>query len=275
MSSRIALTAILILGASASADAQNPYIRNPSRWEREHADRQRVVVQPAEVKGAVEGIAPGIIAVLDAHGRAWRVGVRGAKVQVTGTADADYLRTGMTVEFKGNLDGKGALTEKVDELKIVTPSPGESPGLFPADSGAEGEAKAANGKPARRSTATKGLKGGAVAPGMYRIVGRLVVEHGGKLLVLAGRNKLALELADPPKIDVAVTDLSLVARGDKISAKGFRIAPRGGTMIGQLKAADVTIELSEPLAGPEKNRAAARPDTKRSPKRDTPEGPRL
>ncbi len=229
-------------------------------------------MQPAEVQGTIEGSMGGFIVVMDANNRPARIDVQGAKVHVTGNANADFLHPGLTVEFKADIDSHGVAKEKVSELKIITPSAHNPPGLFPPDSGTDEKGDAVDNKPtkpAKRVAASKGAKAGAITPGSYRIVGRLTADHGETLSVQAGRYKVSLKLSDEPTIDVDLSDLSLVAKGDRLSAKGIKVM-RGGIAVG-LKAKEVTVELAEPLAGTKKKGTTAKPKSKRPPTHVTPD----
>ena len=81
--------------------------------------------------------------VVDGNNQSWRVAVPPmAKVQVTGSATADYLQSGQIVELKADIDDRGAMKEKVGELKLVSLSAEKQMGLFPPDSeGKAGEEK--------------------------------------------------------------------------------------------------------------------------------------
>lgn len=269
MPPRQTIVAAILLLATVSANAQIIPDRSRDRDNRQ-LNRQPVIV-PGDLKGTIEGIMPGVLVVRDTQNMPWQVAVQGAKVEVTGTATADFLKTGMTVELTGTVDGHLAVKEKVSEMKIVTPSHDNPSGLFPAAGAEESSVAPDNGKASKstkRPSGTKTAKQGAVTPGKYRIVGKLVVERGEKLTVQTGRNKVSLQLAENPKIDVAMSDLYVAAKGDRISAKGMQTVKMvKGQPVGQFKAAEVKVELAEPVEGIKKS-PAARPEPKRPPKRD-------
>ena len=149
MFARLLLATALVIGLSASLQAQ--YLRHSAQ-----PGRQTVVpTQPAEIEGTVEGVTRGGIAVVDANNHSWRVAVPPtAKVQVTGSATADCLQAGQIVELKADIDDRGAMKEKVGELKIVSLSAEKQLGLFPPDSdGKAGEEKGAFGAGAARCRA--------------------------------------------------------------------------------------------------------------------------
>ena len=234
MLSRLALAALLVIGLSVPLQAQNMR-RGQQGWQGAMAQ------PPTDIDGTVQGVMPGRIMVLDKNNQSWQVVVpAAAKVQVTGGATADYLQNRMIVEFKAEIDDQRTIKDKVEELKVVTLSPGEKTGLFPPESKADdqggfaagGDATATGKKTAKRSTASAGksaAKAGGIAAGAYRVVGRLIVGRGGKLSVNVSRGKpLAFELSDKLAIGVDFTDYTAAKKGDKISAKVIKIPPRSG-----------------------------------------------
>ncbi len=277
MSSRLLLAALLVIGLSAPLQAQNNR-RAQQGWQ---AAAQQ---PPTDVDGAVEGLMRGCIMVLDKNNQSWQIAVpMAAKVQVTGGATADYLQKGMIVEFKAEIDDQRTVKEKVEELKIVTPT-GTKTGLFPPDSKAgedQGGFAASKtndagtgGKPAKRPSATAGkspAKTKGFAAGSYRIVGRLVVGHGGHLSAVTPRGKFPFELSDKVAIGVDLADYTIAAKGDKISAKVIKIPPRPGSAqpqaITSAIATEVKIELAEPLVGGKKKGPAAKSEAKHPAKR--------
>jgi hypothetical protein len=234
---RLFLAAGLVFALSAFAEAQ------PRRGQ---AAPQAQFTEPKEIEGPITGVMQGLIVITNtATTFPCRVIVPpNAKVQVTGTAKADYLRAGLLVEFQGEVDDRGALKDKVGELTVVAPSPDRHVGVFlPAADGEGAFGGAAPAKPAKRT-------GGAIAAGTYRIVSRLAAA-GGKFSVKIGRN--VTELTDEPKIKVNLSDYTLASKGDKATIKGMKAA--GQEVI---KAEEVKIELAEPLAGGVKKKTPAK-----------------
>ena len=281
MSLRILLAALLVIGLSTPLQAQQNFRANQRGWQQPAMAQQ----QATDVDGVVEGVMPGRIMILDKGNHAWQVAVpAAAKVQVTGGATADYLQKGLIVEFKAEIDDKRAIKGQVEELKVVTLSAGEKTGLFPPESKAEDQGgfgtgtDAATGKnppSAPQRPAKARAKSGAVAAGSYRIVGRLVVLHGGKYSVVTPRGKFPFELSDKVAIGVDFADFSAASKGDKITAKVYKIPPRTASPQSQLLtsavAAEVKIELAEPLVGAKKKGTTAKSEAKhpaKHPKKD-------
>jgi len=102
--------------------------------------------------------------------------------------------------------------------------------------------------------AAKGVAAAAPA-GSYRIVGRLMVERGGKLKVHTPHGVVSLELTEQPTVSVDSADVTMAAKGDKISVRGLVMPTRTGPMV---QAKEVKIELAEPLAGGKKKGPAAK-----------------
>jgi hypothetical protein len=269
MLSRFLLAAVLVVGLSAWLPAKD-----------KQKSQQPPAMQPTEIEGTVESTARGGLVVVDKNNQSWQVFVpMFAKVHVTGTATADFLQTGQIVEFKAELDERGAIVNSVDELTIITLSEEKQPGLFPAETAKVGEdvggfgatpgadISGAGGKPAKRTgtAAGKGAKAGAMQPGTYRVVGRLVI-HGDKLSVRAGnRGTVPFELGETPTIAVDFADYSVAAKGDKVSIKAIKGPSRSGVTLAQ--ATEVKIELAESLVGVKKKGTAAKSESKRPAKR--------
>jgi hypothetical protein len=282
MSSRLLLAALLVIGLPTALSAQVNR-RAPQGW-------QSLMTQPpTDIDGAVEAVMPGRIMVLDKNNQSWQLVVpMAAKVQVTGGATADYLQKGMIVEFKAEIDDERAVKEKVEELKVITLSSGAKMGLFPPDSKAgedqggfaAGSDAAGKGekKTAKRTAATSGkgaAKAGGVVTGNWRIVGRLIVGHGGKLSVVTPRGKFPFELSEKVAIGVDFADYTVANKGDKISGKVIKMPARSGSPQAQpitsAMATELKIELAEPLVGAKKKGTAAKSEAKhpaKHPKKD-------
>jgi hypothetical protein len=270
---RIVVAALMVIGlpvlVQAQVNGRDPYGRNPY-------GRQQIPAQPVEIHGTIQGVARGGIMVLDSNTQTtWRIAILPAtKVQVTGTATADSLRTGLVLEFTAEIDAKGTIREKVGELTITSLTPQKQIGLFPSGEvaagddqgglgGANGDAPKGKGgkaaKPDKRTPRTRG-KTGAIAAGNYRIVGHLLVGRGGALSIQPGRGTLPFQLADDATINVEMADFSAVKQGNEVSVKGIMAPNRPGVAQAQL----VKVTLPEP-AGGVKKKPAAKPEDKHPP----------
>lgn len=124
--------------------------------------------EPFEAEGTVQGVMLGRIQmVTNASKQVLVVMHPMSRIHLMGTGSIDLLKTGMYVEFVGDLDKLGVGKEKVSQLTILTPNPNRQPGLYPEGAAAvkrtnkdgnnfgQGEAPARGDGPAR---------GGAAAP---------------------------------------------------------------------------------------------------------------
>jgi hypothetical protein len=270
MQYRLPVAVVLVLCWSAPAQSQNMNLRRLQA-----AQQQAGAMQGPEttINGTVAGAIRGSLAVLDDKGQRWQVFVPPmAKVQVTGVATADYLRSGLFVEFKADVDEHGTAKEKVGELAIVTLSPERQPGLYPPEvageqpiaavDGVEPDRMGKAGKPAKRP-ASKGGATSAITAGSYRVVGKLTTGRGGKCAVQTGRGMVMFELTEQPVVTLNVSDYTIATQGAKASIKGVAMPGRAGI----LRANDVKIELSEPVAGMKKKGPATVRSERSEPKR--------
>jgi len=88
-----------------------------------------------DADGTLEAIMPGRIQMMTNTQQKWLVSIPlQATVEVNGTATLDALHAGVFVEFKGEVDNKGTVKDKLSELTICTPAPDRQPGIFPPGS---------------------------------------------------------------------------------------------------------------------------------------------
>ena len=274
------LAAVFVLCLPALLHAQyNPLSR------RSQLGRQPVGLQPVEVSGTIQGVARNGIVVSNGNNQLWKVAIVapskinvGTKLQVTGTATVNNLRSGLIVELSADIDNRNTIQGKIDALTITSITREKPMGVFPdADSGFGGNDADKSVK--RSAHAKSGKAGRGQIVGRCRIVGRLVVGRGGSMSVQPGRGTLSFELAETPKISVDMADLSLVRAGQEVSVKGFA-SPRQPNMV---QASKVKIKLpdapdadkAQKTEKAEKKEAAAKPDAKKSekdPKKDKGEG---
>jgi hypothetical protein len=233
--------------------------------------------EPFVAEGTVRAIMPGRIQMLSDSGQNWTVAVDPkAVVHVTGTAEPDFLRPGLFIRFKAEIDQRGTAKEKLRELTIFRPSREDLPGIRPEGEGgagdkpAEGErrfgALPPEGRRKRPSERTRGAARGSIpTSGVYSVAGRITSSRNGTLTVSAGRAAVRVELAEDAKIDVDTADYSLAKQGDRISVtKGKMFAGR----IGLAQAQELTIKLSEPLTLNKKKPARSKsPAARRPPSR--------
>ena len=181
MSSRSLLAVLLVFGLIVPAHAQRI---PPGRGKRP----AQLPTELFRAEGTVEAIGRGVIQILTDSNQPWMVWIAPeAKIHVLGTAKADFVRPGMFIRFKAEIDkrSKGKIKEKVNELTIFTPfrEPQDAVGLWPEGTGpvAGEEGAEEAGDP------FGGIGDGRAAGGMsptsqlYTVAGRITGDRRGKL----------------------------------------------------------------------------------------------
>ena len=206
-------------------------------------------------QGAVQAVGPGAIQILTNTNQTWIVFVDPkAKISVTGTAEADFLRPGLFLQFSVELDKRGKARAPVGELTIFTPSEQAQIGIWPVDSVPENGEDAQNrfGAGAANQRPQSKRSKGTVA-GQYAVHGRITGIRKGAYTVFAGRGTVQIELTDEPQIKVDFADYTVAKKGDAITVSRGQ---RPENMMGRAKATALEIVLSEPLTGPRKKKPA-------------------
>jgi len=253
MFSRLLLAASVVLLVVTGAQAQQ---------RRGGAKPQ---MSPFAAQGTVQAVKFGAIQMLTNTNQTWIVFVdQKSKISVTGTAEADFLRPGLFVQFSVELDKRGKAQAPVSKLTIFTPTEQAQIGIWPVGSvpvpgAADNPFGAGAANPQPRSK-------GPVA-GEYAVHGRITSVRKDKYTVYAGRGAVQIELADIPQINVDFADYSVVQKGDAITVSRGQF-PQG--MMGRAKASELSIVLSDPLTGPRKKKPVR---TKPPEQPEGPEGP--
>jgi hypothetical protein len=188
------------------------------------------------------------------------------EVSFKGTASADFLRQGLSVEFVADVDETGKAKEPVATLSVITTGPGRQAGLF--GEGAMGSKKVAdpgilsddsNGKTKKghKSKAKKAPAGGddllgstkstasnVKLPAVCTVRGKVKSFKNNTITVLAGRKSIKAEIADGVQIDVDMSDCTAASSGDKIKLWGKTL---GSQPI--IYAEKVEIEAAQALTG--------------------------
>ena len=266
MSPRALLALCVVLGFVAPADAQG--FRRPG-------DRRapEIPMDPFAAEGTIQAVMPPRIHMLTNSNQNWMIWVDPkAKVQVTGTAEADFLKAGMFIRFSVELDKRGKAQDKVSQLTIFAPSEESPVGIWPEGAGplvgpAEDNLGGGFGGFGGDEGQAKGRgvgSGKASLAGLYSIAGQLRGVRKGKLTVYAGRGMVQIELADKPSINVDFADYSVAKKGDKISVTRGKM-PRGG--MGLAQANELKIEVAQPLSSGRKKPVRTKPPTPERPTR--------
>lgn len=251
MLSRSLLVVCFVLGLLTPAHAQRA--RFP--------EGMKPQMEPFAAEGTIEAVTRGRIQILTTTEQKWMIFVDPkAVIHITGTAEADFVRPGMFIQFTAEFDKRGKAKEKVKKLTVFTPSREVGIGFWPEGMapmvGAEGEAAAAGGGfgggfggggfgGGAAGGVAGGVAGGAAATSsVYTVHGQIRGNRKGRLTVNAGRAMFQIELAEEPEIQVDLADYSVAKQGDKISiTRGQMFAGR----MGIAQASQFSIQLSEPL----------------------------
>lgn len=174
-------------------------------------------------------------------------------VSVTGSAEPEYLRPNLEVEFVAEVAKGGVVKEKVDHLTLVTISTDRPSGLLPPET-SKGKKDAKDEQPPAgaavgdsTSGKTSRSHGTPPLPGTYTVRGKLRMSRNGKISVAVVHGPLVkADLADGATIDVDLADIRVAQRDDAVTVKGTEVRPR------MVAAESVTIELAKPLTGKKK-----------------------
>ncbi len=240
MLSRHLLSACLVLSFAASADGQG----------RRRGREMKPQTEPFAAEGTIHAVALGQIQILTHTNQPWMIYLDPkAAIHVVGTAEADFLRPGMFIQFTAEFDRRNKSMEKVPQLTIFTPTPQVGIGFWPEDmvpsaDMEQGPPQAGGGfgEPGGRFGA--GAAAGQPPSSVFTVHGQIRGIRKGILTVHAGRGMFQIELAEQPQIRVDFADYSVARKDDKISiTRGRMFAGR----LGMAQAQQLTITLSEPL----------------------------
>ncbi|NQU24359.1 MAG: hypothetical protein HQ567_24005 [Candidatus Nealsonbacteria bacterium] len=215
------------------------------------------MITPIQLVGTVAGVRPGMISVTTPAGEVWGLKVpQRAKIKVTGPAEKEVLRKGHFVRFLVTVNKRYSKSVgEVSQMTIFTPSQelGRRVGVFYPG---QAEAAAMGPNPGMQPAMPPGMPPLPAAPKgtkpppppkeeMFDVRAQ-VRDIKGKRMTVYVPNKffkplLKVELAEDVAIELDLNTYSVVVEGDKLTALGVRIAPKG------VEAIQVAIELSTPL----------------------------
>jgi len=227
------------------AEAQN--FRRP-------AGREKPKTEPFSGDGSVVALAAGRVQMHTIADQNWMIWIAPeAVIHVIGTAEPDFLRTGMCIRFTANIDKNGKANAPVEQLTLFTPTPNAPIGVWPegmspSDEGYQDPNGAMGGM---QGGMGNGMQGGGLAKNQpapqfarYTVAGRITRARSGKFTVNCGRGLVEIQLAEQPEIKIDIVDYSVVKPNDRISVTKGKMFP--GQM-GIAQAQELTFELSEPL----------------------------
>jgi hypothetical protein len=186
--------------------------------------------QPFQGTATITAVGSQGLEVTDATGKTWKLAPeRNCVIEVTGTADSDFLKPDMLVRFTAQFDKKGKATSPVNELEIISPQ------------AAMGSIKQeVNGK----KEAGESVSGA--------IIGHIKSIKNNQLTVQNTNGTFTAELGPNPSIKVNLSDFHLAQPGDKVDATG-EYSPQG--LAG---AKEMRITLSNPLGENGKRKSTAK-----------------
>jgi hypothetical protein len=203
--------------------------------------------QTAAVNGTIDSVDSDGIHVSARRGRKWLVRAQsGARLVIIGTATADYLKPGLVLQFKAELDDDGKTTDKISEVTIVTPNADNPLGCFGGKAG-DGKRPANAGKATTRKADDDDLALLLESNGL-KIVGKITSVDGKQVALRAGKRRVKMELADSAVIKVLVSDPGLLLPGSEIRASGTGTRGR----VGRCQADNIEVTLAKPLTGKKK-----------------------
>lgn len=208
--------------------------------------------------GKIQAVSDDVVRVKVSDTDTWLVHITGeTKLEVTGTAEPGYLRTGMHVRLSGEIDAKGNLQGEIESLAVFTPQGKNALGLFDEkDTGP-------NAKPVKK-----------VAAGTYQIRAKVLSVKDKDLVLLAGGKKIYGTLTAEPEVKVVAEDLAMVQDGDEATIAGWYLPAdkAAAQKPGQAMAEELTITLAKPLVAAKKPARAAKVAKSKSKKMDDGEG---
>ena len=264
---------------ASTAFAQPPRNRNPVMPQ----------MQPIKKEGKLLTASPTQIQLsTNANETIFVMVVPKTQVSVTGTAEQDYLKSGVTVEFVAEVAKGGAVKDKITHLLVISPTSDRPIGLFSPESATPGKngendegekakpllpdpgmgelAPTKGRKPRSKKEAdlfgadplakpSKGHNTAPQFPGTFTVRGTIRLCKNGAITVAAGHGPtIKAELASDVTIDVDMADVRVAQRDDKVTVSGLVSQARPNMVI----AESITIELTNPLSGAKKH--ATRPE---------------
>lgn len=212
------------------------------------------------ISGTVKGVAPGAIQVAVTEKEVWLItvdpNIKSQDVTFSGTAEKSFLRPGMAVEFRAQVNKRGTVLEPVASLTVFTPADSRPLGIdadVAADGGGGalfGEVKEENKdekKGDKKKPDPKEKKAAAKPKGddtIYRVAGAInKIGRAGDVTVSAGGAQVKFNLAEDCKISVDTNDLSFVSVGDKAAVHGSALKGQPGQGV----ASKIEVTAANPL----------------------------
>lgn len=186
--------------------------------------------QPFQGTATITAIGERGLEVADVNGKTWKLAPdKNCVIEVTGTADPDFLRPDMLVKYTAQFDKKGKASAPLNELEIVSPQ-------------------------AAMSSIKQEVAGKKEAGDNFNgaVIGHIKSIKNNQLIVQAPNGVFTADLSPNVSVKVNVSDFRLAQPGDKVDATG-EYSPQGLAL-----AKEMRITLSNPLGDAGKRKAAAK-----------------
>lgn len=267
----VALSLALLLGSTALAQPFNPRAMQQQQQQR---------MQPIKTGGSLVAVGQNQIQISTNTNQTIYVMIGpDTEVSVTGSAEQSYLKSGVNVEFVGEVDKTHTVKDKVLKMLIVSPSTERPVGLFAPEfatpekkggkggkedpfgagppakgrkAGGNGDIDPLGGDPLASKPAPKARGGAAQFPGTFTVRGAIKMCKEGKITIATGHGpSIKAEVDGGVAIDVDMSDLRAVQPDDRVSVDGFASQARPNLVM----AKSVKITLANPLTGAKKHAA--------------------
>jgi len=209
--------------------------------------------QPYTGKGTIDAVGRGGLKMTSGTDAVFVRFAPNGNVRVLGTAQPDYLRPGVTVQFNATLDKKtGHIEGDVKKMTICTAGPDFTPGCMP-EAGADSAAASVGVTGAKPARKPHGAGKEDPGPHPYIVTGNITkvakADGGYKVTVRVPSVKRPVDvtLAEGTQLDVNIADLSQVKQGDSLE-----VVQGQGTKFPQgmmVTATEAHVTLAAPLAG--------------------------
>ncbi len=234
MIARVFLALLLAFGGFASAAcAQDIYGPRPGA-------KQDIPKEQIQASGTIKGIRGGVLYVVTEDGGQWVVNIdpNSRRLGFAGSADAQWLRPGMFVEFNATVNAKGESTTPISIATVLTPTKENPPGISSEAGGSSDELFGVKEEKDKAKEETVKV----------RVVGQITGMKDNLAIVNGVTATLKVAFAPDAKIAVEVPGadaLQLVRAGDKVEFSGWYIQNNKG----QAWANEVHVRGSETLTG--------------------------
>lgn len=186
-------------------------------------------------KAFVAAVGPGVLYVsVEGQGRWTVVPAPNGRIFAIGQTTREMLQKGQSILCEVTLDDAGKASAPV--TKVVCTSGGGAGVTMPV---AEGADVPMSGQPAPR---------GKRPAGTYVVAGPILKIAGDIVTVMAGKERVEIQVAEDATFLVNTPNIGLAALGDQVEMEGL------SAQNGQLQATYLKVKLSNPVVPPQKGK---------------------